>query len=484
MRNSYSKRHTIIPLYLPWLFSVIVQWNPILSYWIAWLGSFFIFYWTLFSPARFISSDLSVQAQIMRPIFLIQIIFAGFMCSTSVFYFLDHLGYHYLEHISERSYWNNVELGMVAECQRLCLLGHAALVSGIVFAIPHRHIQRKYQLSPRVNFDSFLIVLSIAFYAAGFVIEKIPAISQFSIGLMNTGIIAGAFVMVKGFIESNLKQIVVGGTIFIINFINATLSGYKEHILVNFLIIGCLVYPFYRRSTLIIGIPVLYALFYILPTYVNVIRSQAWSGEVSAEEARTEALQTLVNANDETIDETNWGFLTGRLSEIGMFVQFVESTPTSIPFYGTEILENSIYALVPRFLWSGKPNTEAVAMERVYVAGVADRRSIVSAKTRPVVDGYLSWGAMGVFVSLLIYGLVAQVIDNKAESLFGGYQLGCMIIFNGLFQALWRGNNFEFIINTVFYSFVLMLIVFGVMKEMGILVRVSDEEEYSNQVFL
>src|SRR5690606_32363652 len=186
---------------------------------------------------------------------------------------------------------------------------------------------------------------------------------------------------------------------------------------------------------------------YILPTYATVIRQQAWTGEVTAEQARSEALETILTGNEATIEETNWEFLTNRFSEIGMFTQFVQVIPEKIDYYGFDILIQSVKSLIPRIIWPSKPDTERLSMERVYEAGVIDRASSVSAKTRPVVDGYLSGGAVGVFISLFLYGLAAQYICNKAESWFGGYELGTVVIFNSLFQSLWRGNNFEFLLN-------------------------------------
>jgi len=80
-------------LFIPWLLALLFKDYYILSYLIAWLGSFFIFYLTFTGKVRPLPHDLSFSNQLMRPIFLIQIIFAGYMCCTSIFYFLDVLGY-------------------------------------------------------------------------------------------------------------------------------------------------------------------------------------------------------------------------------------------------------------------------------------------------------------------------------------------------------------------------------------------------------
>jgi hypothetical protein len=111
-------------------------------------------------------------------------------------------------------------------------------------------------------------------------------------------------------------------------------------------------------------------------------------------------------------------------------------------------------------------------MERVYEAGVVNRLSKVSAKPAFVVDAYLSGGAFGIFLCLFAYGAVAQLIALKAERLFGGYILGTALIFSGLFQIMWRGISFEFIINTVFWSYISMLIIHKILTATNILQKI------------
>jgi hypothetical protein len=206
-----------------------------------------------------------------------------------------------------------------------------------------------------------------------------------------------------------------------------------------------------------------------LPTYATVFRQNAWSGEASSQDASQLALDAAINGDNQ---DTNWDFLVFRLSEIDMFTEFVQSTPDKIDFYGFKLLEQSFIAIVPRIFWPSKPSTEDLIMQRVYDAGVINRNSTVSAKPAFVVDAYLSGGAFGVFISLLIYGCVAQYISVKAETLFGGYLLGSALIFSGLFQIFWRGLSFEFIINTVFWSYITMFVIFKILLSRDIIRKV------------
>jgi hypothetical protein len=108
-------------------------------------------------------------------------------------------------------------------------------------------------------------------------------------------------------------------------------------------------------------------------------------------------------------------------------------------------------------------------MQRVYDAGVANRNSDVSAKPAFIVDAYLSDGVLGIFIFLFAYGAIAQIIAVKAEELFGGYILGTALIFSGLFEIFWRGLSFEFIFNTVFWSYITMLVIFKILRSRNIL---------------
>ena len=211
-------------------------------------------------------------------------------------------------------------------------------------------------------------------------------------------------------------------------------------------------------------------LFSFLPSYVTSFRAQAWSGEVTADNASQNALNEALNSDEKS--ETNWGFLTSRLSEMDMFIQYVKSTPDYVDYYGTALLEQSAIAVIPRIFWPTKPSTEELVMQRVYNAGVVNSNSSVSAKPAFIVDAYLSFGLVGIIVFLFAYGAIAQLIAIKAEKLFGGYILGTALIFSGLFQIFWRGLSLEFLINTVFWSYITMLVIFKLLRSRNILEEV------------
>ncbi|TAF79264.1 MAG: hypothetical protein EAZ51_07950 [Sphingobacteriales bacterium] len=484
--NNNQKHIAYLPGFILWIIAQFVLTDPEISYWFSWSSSFFIFYWTIFSKFRFINDDIPTTEQILRPIFIIQIIFAGFMCCTSIFYFFDHLGYRYFEKVNPSIDIPNAETYLIAECQRLSLLAHASLVAGIILLINKKEKnKRKYFIGNEIDINNFLGLFSLFIFAAGVVFKLVPGFTQFSGGLITLSVFSGSFVLVKGIVQQKKKLVYIGGGLFLSNFLQASLSGFKEPILMSVIILGCLLFPVYKKLTIFVGLPLLYGLLYILPTYVGIIRAQTWSGEQSAQESRSVAFDTLLNEeNAEDIKDTNWAFLIDRISEIGMFTKFVDNTPRVIDYYGTDIIVGSLYALIPRVLWAQKPVTEQVSMERVYAAGVISETSIVSAKTRPVVDAYLSYGTIGVFVFFILIGLIAQFLSNSCENRFGGYQFGTMIIMGTFSDTLWRGNNFEFMFNSLFYGYILVLIIHGVLKIFKILIPFEFPVCQNQEIFI
>jgi hypothetical protein len=449
-------------LFIPLLLATFLKDSPTTSYSIAWLGSFYVFYISWVKFGTFHSEGLPITERIMKPIFLIQAIFVGFMCCTSIFYYYDI----YQQSVDNPKILN--EMWLTAKSQRFSLLAHIALVLGISFLT-----KEKQSLPYTTNLPSaFYIKLTLICYTIGILFGSINGLNQFGIYFMSIAAISGVYIMVSGIKQKRKESILIGLGFFVFNFIAATLTGFKESIITNILIVAVLLFPIYKKTILALSLPLIYLMVYILPTYSSVIRQQSWFGDTAVEEARSMALDQLLDEeNEEIIKETNWEFLTHRASEISMFNQFVDFVPKERNYYSFEIIENSIYGIIPRVFWQNKPITETISMERVYDAGVIQRGSIVSAKTRPVVDGYLSFGALGVFVFIFLYGAFCQWAYQKSEHLFQSYELGGIVIFNGAFQGLWRGNNFEFIVNNMVYGLITVYLLYFIVTKLNLLNR-------------
>lgn len=458
-----------IILYIPWILSVFLRSDPGISYLVAWLGSFFIFYISLTGKIKPMPDDLSIAQQLMRPIILVQIIFAGYMCCTSIFYYMSIMGFDNFQSSGTYFLVDKAKLDVTAQCQRYYCLGHAAFTSGILFFMNYQP-QKKYYVE-KEKIANLLLYIALISLPVSVIFLKVPGLSQFYFQFNSLSFMAGTLALAFAIPLKNIRNTLICLFLYFSNFYQALLSGYKEPIILSILVLGILLYPNYKKIVLLTFIPLLLVVFAFLPTYNHIFRENAWSEDVDVGEASELALDAALDQNGGQ-NETNWDFLVYRLSEIDMFTKFVQSTPSQINFYGLQLVKQSAIAIIPRLFWPSKPNTEDLIMERVYNAGVVYRGSQVSAKPAFIVDAYLSGGVFGIFLSLFIYGAAAQLISIKAEELFGGYTLGTALIFSGLFQIFWRGMSFEFLINSVFWSYVSMLGIFKILKAYNILHKV------------
>jgi hypothetical protein len=468
MRTNQVPFERLMVLFLPWGLALLFQGDPVLSYWIAWLGSFLLFWLSLSGWIKPIPTDRSIAGQLMRPIFLVQLIFAGYMACTSIFYFMDVMGYQNFEKVGYLLV-DHDKLLLTAQCQRYYCLGHASFLLGILFFMDYP-VKKSYQIdTPKLA--NLLMLFAMISFPVSILFFKIPGLSQFYYQLNSLSFIAGTLALAFAIPLKKIGNTLLCIAFYGFNFYQSLISGFKEPIIISVLVLGIFLYPSYKKTVALIFIPLLLLLFLFLPTYNRVFRQNAWSGDSNANEAGQLALDATLNRGADD-DDSNWSFLVNRLSEIDMFTRFVQSTPKQIDYYGFTLLKQSGTALIPRILWPSKPITEDLVMERVYDAGVINRLSNVSAKPAFIVDAYLSGGPWGIILCLFAYGAIAQLIALQTEQLFGGYILGTALIFSGLFQILWRGLSFEFLINTVFWSYVTMLIIHKILVATHILQKI------------
>lgn len=455
-------------LFIPFLLASLFEGDPVTSYLIAWLGSFFIFLASMTGWIKPIPTDLPIGAQLMRPIFLTQIIFAGYLAVTSIFFLLDALGYYYFEK-KPYALLDLKQLFLLAKCQRYYCLAHAAFTTGVLYSMNYQRPQ--WRVSSQKSYTDLFLRLTIYISCIAIVLGFLPGLDQFEVKLKQLGFISSVLSLTFALQQKDNKNALVGSFLFGINLLIAFRSGFKEQILVPFIILAIYLYPLYK-TTITIALPIVLVLFFtFIPTYNATFRNANWSGEVDAEEASELAIQQI-SSGESDLKSTNWDFLTNRLSEIGMFVEYVEKVPSDIDFYGFTIFQQAIESLIPRTFWSDKPNTEQLVMQRVYQIGVIDVNSTtVSAKPPPVTDAYLSGGALGILITALLLGYLASRISVLAENLFGGYLFGSAFIYTGIFQVFWRGNCFEFMLNSIFWSLVLMYILFYIGKKTGFVVQ-------------
>ncbi len=454
-----SNKPLIILIFIPYALAWMVRSFPVFSYLMAWSGSFLIFYLTLVSPLRILPSDLSLRQQVMRPIVLIQLIFAGFMCCTSIFYFINHIQNNGLP---DHTLPFDDRTDLIARCQRLCLLGHASLCGGIILGMINQPRSSFHIVAPvhRLLYKLCSVPLVVAI-----ILNHIPQIVQFRQPMLMLSLCGAVSLLLNGLLHRKPLRIIIGGGIYLFSAFQALFSGYKEGILIHILLLALIAYPYYKRIVISLALPGILVFCLALPTFTTAIRKYSWTKQKNSFEAGQSGLDQLTDKQQATrVEEDHQGFLINRVSEIGMFTQYISAVPEHSPYYGTSILENAVQAIIPRAIWREKPESEALAMERVYQTGIVNRASTASAKTRPIVDAYLSGGTKIIVLFFFVYGFLVQKLCNFCEYRFGGYTIGCSIIFNGIFQCLWRGNTLEFLLNNIVYGCLLMQIIFWLFK--------------------
>ncbi|HWW40851.1 MAG TPA: hypothetical protein VNZ46_16155, partial [Pedobacter sp.] len=229
----HTKIQNLLTIGLPWLISLVLAHHPVLSYLIAFSGSGFIFYYTLFSPWKYTSKDEAQGLQIMRPIVLIQLVFAGFMCCTSIFYFADHLGYKYFEPI-KGNFTISSQTFLIAKSQQIALLGHIGLVTGIQYQT--KTLLQKYQCT--MSLAPLLTRLYFISFLGTVVLNHYPSFLQIKYYLLHLSACCVSYLFVSGILRRKLLQAIPAGAALSLQLLNATLSGYKESLLVSLLLIS------------------------------------------------------------------------------------------------------------------------------------------------------------------------------------------------------------------------------------------------------
>jgi hypothetical protein len=459
-------------LFVPFALAELLAPAPVASYVVAWGGSWIILYATITGKVRPLPDDRPLARQILRPLIFTQVIFVSYAALTSIFHMAGALGYYYLQ-FSPAHAVSPRELALLAEAQRLYVLAHAALVTGVMLAMDYRASGR-WQLNVTLSLPRLMLVAAAGALVGSYVLAYVPGLSQAAARLETLSLVASVLCLALALPTGETGLVALGGVLYGFNVFRALLSGWKEEVIVMVLLLGLFTYPHYRRTVTALTPVVLVLLLAFLPTYNSAFRSMNWSGDVQSRRAAAAAYERVESAGAEALRRNTWSFLTGRASEVGMFTTYLRKTPDEHGFYGLRLAMQSAESLVPRVLWPQKPITEQRVMQRVYDYDVAEPQSRVSAKPHFIVDSYLSAGAFGVFLFGLLYGVLASLASRLAERWFGGYWFGTCLVYTAFFQEMWTGNSFEFFFNTVFWSFVLMFALFMLGRYFGFLVPASS----------
>jgi hypothetical protein len=440
----------------PWCLAEIFQANPTVSWLVAWLGSWGILLAVWTGRVFALPTDRPLRDQLLRPWMLMQAIYAGFNFITAVFYWLNLKGITF--GLAEPPLAGEADWMLAAQIQRHYVLAHAGLAIGfgLAFGVARNLNDRSITNQPEDErrLPRLLLNLAIMAVIAVLVFTRIPGLSQVAVKCRAFAVVAIAvgYGLAIQYRSSALLPLGVGVVVLAIS---ALASGWKEEVLVLVLLIAAGFFPRAPKTVSIVTGLALVAGMVVLPAFTMSIRESRWEEGMGESKGLQAAANTVRNMSSTEFEESTWRFATERLSEASMFATFMQDVPERHPYYGLQLVKQAVASLVPRLLWRSKPNVEELVMARTREHGVVSTEARVSAKPAFVVDCYLSGGLLGVFLGGIFLGLAAQLGSSLCERVFGGYLLGG-VVFNGLFAILWRGNCFEFLANSLFWSFVLV----------------------------
>ncbi len=407
--------------------------------------------------------------QVLRPMFLAHLIFSIYMALSSIFYFMDINGYYYFEQTFEII--DAERINLAAEAQQYYLLGHAGMAHGLILFSQYENSK----VPPPSSLREDILVKGILILSGGMIIfNAIPGLRQFGIKLSDLSFTGSILLLSIGIQKKKLWIIVLSGGVFIGSLYNALLSGWKEAILLPFILLSSFLFPKYRRGIILLGGAFMVFFITLMPTFNESFRKLSWESGINADAALNLSYEHARTLDNNQMRLNTWIFLRDRFSEIGIFVRYLKKVPEERDFYNFTIIQQGMLNLIPRAIYPDKPDTEKLVMERVYENEIISYHSqSVSAKPQYIVDGYLSFGRIGIWIFGLALGAASARISVLAEHLFGGYWYGTAFIYTGLFQVFWKGNCFEFMLNTVFWGLIIMLILFKIFNAFSLIPKSS-----------
>lgn len=448
--------HFII-FFIPFILSYFIS-DPSESYLVCWGGSVFLIIYSIYINYKIYDQKI----RFFSPLILSQGLLWGYTAISSIFYFLDQLGYEYFERINVV---NIFELEILSQSQKYILFAHACYVLGYFLYQTKRTESQEFTINIT---PAAYIKLSIGATILALIALKTPFAQLSSYFNIFSTICA---VKYFGYSLSHKKLLWKGFLYFVAVLLIGFLSGMKESTLFPLIYLGVILYDRYGiPRTSLVFIPLIGAYFYFIPTINGIIRNAAWYGNKGAYETLS-SLDDPHLLSQERIKNNNWAFLTTRLSEISMLNRYIESVPKRRPFYGLEIYENGLKSLIPRFLWPTKQSADVTAQQRAVENGALILNSpsdSTSAKPQTVADAYMSFGYLSILITFIIYGFLVHYLSSLLERKLG-YDLGLSVLFYSLFSILSRGGAFENLFNTTFYGFILIFISIHVFKRLNII---------------
>jgi hypothetical protein len=456
-------------LYIPYFFTLTISpTSPKELFWTCWLGHFAIYALSFSGILKPLPKDRPFFQQFFRPFIYTQLIYTAFTGISSVFYFADNLGYFFLTKVTTEV--NLRELSLIASIEQYQLLAHTTLVHGLLLTT---HIYPKNQK----DFYYTNKILDQYFY------KTVLIIIVFSFLINTTGLFSGIvgkliIILTNLFLLSFAKSLETGkrvllGGVVLAGIIGvAVTSGMKEGIVTIGIFFTIFFFP---KRPIITTILVLLGMYYFFDFYIPLtiyIRKYSWYGNVSSLEVITmywtEYTQNLLLDKD----KLQWNFLTQRLNLLSTSLKYFEYIPNIRDFFGWELIDNTLMSIIPAGLRWDNLTIDGTAMARAIECGAVEKFIAdggTSVKPTFFEDSYLLGGVSTIVICNFVWGYLANLMGVWSEKLFGGYEVGCIIIYLGACGQFNGVPCFENAFSSTFYSFLLIITLFYIFKQFKII---------------
>ena len=304
-------------VYLPYIIAISYQNTPIQSYWIAWGGSLFILFITIFGIAAERPKDLGLAEQLFRPHIFTQLQFTGYNCLTTIFYYAELDGYFFFERVGQDISINDAH--QIATCQCYYVLAHAAFAHGMIVLLP-KYNTIKHKQTIKITTEKLIKVLFAIFglYYLAISIGLFSAMQAIFLQLLYLGSALLVSISLK---ENKYVLLSIGMYLFMIGF--GLLTGFKTPVLIAFISLMINLFVRYKLVTICLAILFIYIMPFFTLLTTNIRKTMWYEGgtfseavEISVKQAKEGRLESEAEEN------MQWKLLTLRTTEVSAFILY------------------------------------------------------------------------------------------------------------------------------------------------------------------
>ncbi len=456
-------------LYIPYLFTLTISpTSPKELFWTCWFGHFVIYALSFSGILTPLPKDRPFFQQFFRPFIYTQLLYTLITGVSSIFYFADSLGYFFLTKVTIEV--NSSEIALIATIEQYQLLAHTTLAHGLLLTInAYPKNKKDFYYNNNIldkGFYKTILIIIILYFSF--------AVTGLFSGIANKLILVVGNLFLLSFANSleTGKKSIVSGIVFLGFLGIAATSGMKEGLAMIGIFFTLYFFP---KRPIITTFLALVGGYYFFDFYVPLtiyIRKYAWYGGSSTFEVV--AMYWAEYTKDLVIDKEKlqWAFLTDRLNLLSTSTKYFEYIPTIRDFFGWELIDSMLMSIIPAGLRWDNMTIDGTAIARAIECGAVEKFIAdggTSVKPTFFEDSYVLAGTPTVIICHFIWGYLANLMGVWTEKLFGGYDIGCIVIYLGACNHFNIVASFENAFSSTVYSIVLILILFYIFKYLKII---------------